>query len=106
MKYRNSVLAMATASLLALPLVSLADSSATSTPTVTVGINLFVDGGQATADSPSANGASFPMSATWSAKNINYGSGTYPLGPTGFNSATPYMAVTSEMTQHRVLPHA
>src|SRR5579872_215844 len=55
--------------------------------TVTVTIDKFIDGHMATADATSANGNSFPMASTWSATNIGSGSGTYALGPTGFNSA-------------------
>jgi hypothetical protein len=99
MKYSTAILAAATLGVLALPLVSLADGAPTSTPsTVTVTIDLFLDGVQATASSVSANGDSFPMQAWWSAKNIGYGTGSYPLGPTGYNSTNAYEAVTSAMT--------
>lgn len=66
-------------------------------PDVTVTINKFVNGAQATAES--ADGLAFPMSATWSAENIGAGVGSYDLDADGFNGdPTPYQAITSEMT--------
>ncbi len=66
--------------------------------TVTVTIDKYVDGAQATA--LSANSASFPMSSTWNdPMGIGSGSGTYALSTSGFNSANPYEAITSEMQQ-------
>lgn len=65
--------------------------------TVTVTIDKYVEGAQATA--LSANGASFPMQTTYSADNI--GSGTdvpFEIGPVGYNSPNPYEAITAEMT--------
>lgn len=63
--------------------------------TITVTINKYIDGSQAT--STSANGAFFPMVSSWS-DDINSGSGAYTLGPVGFNSPNPYEAVTRDMT--------
>ncbi|MEK7511032.1 MAG: hypothetical protein AAB582_02260, partial [Patescibacteria group bacterium] len=40
---------------------------------------------------------SFPMVSYWNAKNIGKGSGSYALGPVGFNTNEPYQAVTSDM---------
>jgi len=68
----------------------------TGTAPVTVTIDKFIDGSMATASS--SNNASFPMNATWDATNIGSGSGSYALGPTGFNSPNPYEAVTAGMT--------
>jgi hypothetical protein len=64
--------------------------------TVTVTIDKFIDGVQAS--TTNAQGASFPMSATWDASNVGAGSGAYALGPVGANSANPYEAVTADMT--------
>jgi hypothetical protein len=66
-------------------------------PNVNVTIVKYLDGSPATA--LSANNASFPMTATWNAANIGAGTGTYALGPTGFNNPNPYQATTSDMTQ-------
>jgi len=65
-------------------------------PTVKVTIVKFIDGTMATASSAANN--SFPMSATWNAQNIGSGSGTFSLGPTGFNNPNAYTATTSDMT--------
>jgi hypothetical protein len=58
----------------------------------------YIDNKPATAGQTSANGASFPMTATWSAQNIGAGSGSFTLGPVGFNNPSPYQATTSDMT--------
>lgn len=64
--------------------------------TVTVTIDKFIDGVQATASS--ANNSAFPMSATWNAANIGTGSGSYDLDADGFNGdPTPYQAITAPM---------
>ncbi len=69
----------------------------TATPyTVTVTIDKFIDGEQAT--TVNANNISFPMASSWSATNISTGSGTYNLGPAGFNNPNSYMATTSNMS--------
>jgi len=65
-------------------------------PNVTVTIGKYLDGSLATATS--ANNASFPMFAAWSATNIGTGTGNYSLSPTGFNNPNPYEATTSDMT--------
>jgi len=65
-------------------------------PTVTVTIDKYVDGSQAT--SVDTNNASFPMVSTWSASNIGSGTGNYSLSPSGFNNPNPYYATTSDMT--------
>lgn len=65
---------------------------------VTVTIVKYVDGMPATATASSTGSASFPMSATWNASNIGSGTGTYALGPTGFNNPNPYQATTAGMT--------
>jgi hypothetical protein len=69
---------------------------ATSAATVT--IDKFVDGTTATSGPSSANGSSFGMTSSWNASNIGAGSGTYALGPTGFNSPNAYEAVTADMS--------
>lgn len=63
---------------------------------VKVTIAKFINGVQATAEN--TGGASFPMTASWSAENIGTGSGNYSLSSTGFNNPTPYQATTSDMT--------
>lgn len=64
---------------------------------VKVVINKFIDGQMATA--LSANNSSFPMQSSWNAANLGgAGSGSYDLSTIGFNSPTPYQAVTSDMT--------
>jgi hypothetical protein len=68
------------------------------TPTYTVTIVKYIDGHAATPES--AKGATFPMLSYWSAHNIGYNHGTYNLGPSGFNSPTPYTAVTTAMSVH------
>jgi hypothetical protein len=62
---------------------------------VTVTINKYIDGEQATA--ATANNAVFPMQSTWDTDNIGDGSGGYTLSSAGFNSPDPYEAITSEM---------
>ena len=64
--------------------------------TITVTIDKFIDGIQATA--VLANSAAFPMNAAWNAANIGSGTGPYSLGPTGYNSPNPYEAVTAAMS--------
>jgi Ca2+-binding RTX toxin-like protein len=71
-------------------------SGASAPSTVKVTIDKFVDGSMGTAGS--ANNSSFPMQSSWNAANLGSGSGTYALSTTGFNSPTPYEAVTSDMT--------
>ena len=62
----------------------------------TVTIDKYIDNAPATSES--ANGDSFPMLATWNDQNgIGAGSGSYALGPIGFNSSNPYEAVTAAM---------
>lgn len=70
--------------------------SSTPPSTVTVTIDKFIDGAMATA--AKANSSAFPMASSWNATNIGSGSGTYALGPTGFNSPNAYEAVTADMT--------
>jgi hypothetical protein len=66
-------------------------------PTVKVTITKYINGQPATASS--ANGADFPMTATWNTDNLGAGSGQFVLGADGFNSSsTPYKAVTADMT--------
>jgi hypothetical protein len=64
--------------------------------TITVTIDKFVNGAQATPSS--ANNSAFPMHSSWSASNIGTGSGSYALSPNGFNSPNAYEAVTSNMS--------
>lgn len=64
--------------------------------TVKVTIDKFIGNSMATAES--ANSSAFPMNATWNATNIGAGTGSYALSPVGFNSPTPYQAITSDMT--------
>jgi hypothetical protein len=66
-------------------------------PTHTVTIAKYIEDVPATA--LNANSNSFPMQSSWNADNIGAGSGTYDLGPTGFNNPNPYRATTSEMTE-------
>ncbi|MBX4200805.1 hypothetical protein KW786_01620 [Candidatus Parcubacteria bacterium] len=63
---------------------------------VKVTIVKYVNGMAATA--ANTNSATFTMNATWNATNIGSGSGQFTLSPTGFNSPTPYQAVTADMT--------
>ncbi len=63
---------------------------------MTVTIDKYVDGSQATAEG--TDSSSFPMMSSWTADNIGAGSGTYALGPTGFNSDNAYEAVTADMS--------
>ncbi len=65
-------------------------------PNVNVTIVKYLDGSMATASS--ASNASFPMVSSWMADNLGSGSGSYTLGPTGYNNANPYEATTSDMT--------
>lgn len=65
---------------------------------VTVTIAKYIDGEAATEGA--ADGADFPMSATWSDLadgGIGAGSGEYALSETGFNNPNPYEATTAEM---------
>lgn len=62
---------------------------------VKVTIIKYVDGVHA--DSTSAKGVNFPMAASWDALNIGAGSGSFNLGPTGFNNPLPYEATTIDM---------
>ena len=66
-------------------------------PTYTVTIAKYLDSAQASA--ALTGGASYPMVSSWNAINIGAGSGSYSLGPTGFNNPNPYQATTSQMTQ-------
>jgi hypothetical protein len=68
----------------------------TSPTTVTVTIVKFINGQHATSELVS--GESFPMSSTWSTTNIGSGTGTYNLGPSGFNNPNSYEATTSAMS--------
>lgn len=81
----------AAASALALPFAAFADTS-----TGTATIALYVNGQHATASSTA--GMSIPMLAIWSAKNIGHSNGAYPLSTVGFNTSTPYEAVTADMS--------
>jgi hypothetical protein len=65
-------------------------------PTVTVTIDKYVDGVQATAGNTSSS--SFPMESSWTTTNIGSGTGNYDLGPNGANNPNPYMATTSNMS--------
>lgn len=68
----------------------------TEKPPVKVTIDKYVDGAHAT--TVTANNSAFPMASSWNAVNLGGpGSGTYALSPTGFNTTTPYQAVTSDM---------
>jgi Bacterial Ig domain/Putative peptidoglycan binding domain len=69
-------------------------TAAVTPSTVTVTIDKFIDGKMAT--DATANNNAFPMMSTWVTTNFASGSGTYPLGPTGFNSSNAYEAVTAE----------
>jgi hypothetical protein len=73
-------------------------SAAAASSNVNVTIVKYLDGNPATATS--ANNASFPMVSSWNAANLGgSGSGSYSLGPTGFNNTNPYQATTSDMNQ-------
>lgn len=63
---------------------------------VTVTIAKYLNGVQAT--SALTGGASYPMVSSWNATNIGAGSGSYSLGPVGFNNPIAYQATTSSMT--------
>ena len=64
---------------------------------VKVTIVKYVGGQHAT--SGNAATSSFPMQSSWDAVNLGgSGSGTYALGPVGFNTPNAYEAVTSNMT--------
>jgi len=63
---------------------------------VKVTIEKYVDGVLATA--ANAHSLAFPMLAMWDATNTGSGTGSYVLSPDGFNSGTPYTAVTADMT--------
>ncbi len=66
-------------------------------PDVTVTIIKAINGAHATA--ANANSAAFTMVSSWNAANLGgAGSGSYTLGPVGFNTANAYEAVTSNMT--------
>lgn len=65
-------------------------------PKYTVTIVKYLNGVQAT--TTLTGGVSYPMLASWNAANIGVGSGSYALGPTGFNNPNPYFATTSDLT--------
>ncbi|MFZ1075668.1 MAG: SdrD B-like domain-containing protein [Minisyncoccia bacterium] len=65
-------------------------------PPVKVTIDKFLNGSMATA--ASASSTSFSMTATWNSTSTGEGTGSYALGPIGFNSPNPYEAVTVDMT--------
>ncbi|MBN2438711.1 MAG: hypothetical protein JXL20_08935 [Deltaproteobacteria bacterium] len=78
---------------------SFAATGVTSIPlpeTVSVTVVKYLDGTRA--DAASANDTSFPMQSIWSADNLNAGSSSFVLGPTGVNTSNSYEAVTPEMT--------
>lgn len=62
---------------------------------VTVTIVKMIDGTHASTTNATS---SFPMSSTWSSTSTGSGSGTFSLGPTGFNNPSPYEATTADMT--------
>ncbi len=65
--------------------------------TSTVTIVKYVDGEMATAEG--TDDASFAMESSWDdPAGIGTSNGSYTLSPSGYNSATAYTAVTSEMT--------
>lgn len=65
--------------------------------TVKVTIVKFISGQHATANSAATS--SFPMQSSWDAANLGgQGSGTFTLGPTGFNTPNAYEAQTADMT--------
>ena len=64
---------------------------------VTVTIDKYVDGVHATAGN--ADSSSFPMNASWSNAGFADGSGSFSLGPVGFNNPNPYEATTADMAQ-------
>ncbi len=62
----------------------------------TVTIGKYISQDHATADN--TGGASFNMESSWNAANLGgSGSGTYDLGPTGFNNPNAYEATTAMM---------
>jgi hypothetical protein len=77
-------------------MLSFTTSQTQTSNTVKVTIVKFLDGAIATANSASNN--SFAMSSTWNAQNIGSGSGTFSLGPTGFNNSNAYTATTADMS--------
>lgn len=94
MRYSLKIAALGAAVVAAaLPFAASAQSTATSTVNVTIA--KFVNGQQATASSTGS--ASFGVNANWTTTNIGSGSGTFSLGPTGFNTSSPYQAVTAQM---------
>ncbi len=62
---------------------------------VTVTIVKMIDGSHASSTSATS---SFPMASSWSSTSTGSGSGTFALGPTGFNNPSPYEATTADMT--------
>ncbi|MEX0931155.1 MAG: hypothetical protein WDZ88_00225 [Candidatus Paceibacterota bacterium] len=62
--------------------------------TVTVTIDKYINGTQATAIT--ADNADFPMTSTWESDNMGAGTGSYSLSET---NTVPYQAVTNEMTK-------
>jgi hypothetical protein len=80
-----------------LPLAFIFPALALAAHTSTVTITAYVDGQPATTAVNSANGMSFSMESWWGASNLGHAHGVYDLGPVGFNAATPYTAVTSQM---------
>ena len=65
-------------------------------PDVTVTIVKYVD--TVHANAINADNQSFPMQSSWDAENIGAGSGSFSLGPVGFNDPDPYEATTADMT--------
>jgi hypothetical protein len=64
---------------------------------VTVTIHKYIDGVKATTGT--AQGAAFPMSASWNATNTGAGTGAYTLNASGYgDDPTPYKAKTTVMT--------
>ncbi len=68
----------------------------TSTSTYTVTIDKFI--GNTHASAANASSTLFGINSSWNATNIGSGSGSFNLGPSGFNSANPYQAVTAQMS--------
>ena len=66
-------------------------------PQYTVTIDKFVNGSRATVSN--AHHQSFQMVSLWDAANLGSGSGSYALGPTGYNSPNAYEAITSPMDE-------
>ncbi len=67
---------------------------------VTVTIDKFIDGEMATSES--ANGLSFPMSATWNASNIGAGTGSYELSASSYEAQTAEMASGADYSTNEV----